>query len=63
MEDLLPCVYVCASCGEENEILVDPGGGMRQSYTEDCEVCCRPNLLRIVIAEDGIVTADAGFEE
>jgi hypothetical protein len=21
---------------------VDPSGGKRQSYTEDCQVCCRP---------------------
>ena len=34
--------YECAFCGEENEVLVDPGGGRRQTFTEDCAVCCRP---------------------
>jgi hypothetical protein len=31
--------------GEENDTFVDPGGGARQVYTEDCAVCCRPNLI------------------
>lgn len=41
--------YFCALCGEANETLVDPSSGFRQSYVEDCAVCCRPNLLRVVI--------------
>lgn len=32
----------CPYCGEYQEIEVDPSGGKRQSYTEDCQVCCRP---------------------
>lgn len=41
--------YQCAYCGETNETVVDPTGGSRQMYAEDCVVCCRPNVLRIVI--------------
>jgi hypothetical protein len=26
---------------------VDESAGRRQSYIEDCQVCCKPNLLRI----------------
>jgi hypothetical protein len=40
----------CPFCGEEEEIFVDAGGGARQTYTEDCAVCCRP---RVVHAEPG----------
>ena len=47
--------YECAFCGEENEILVDMSGGRRQSFTEDCAVCCRPNLIALVVDEDGDV--------
>ncbi len=47
--------YECAFCGEENEILVDVSGGRRQSFTEDCTVCCRPNLITLVVDEDGDV--------
>lgn len=40
--------YGCAFCGEDNEVLVDPSGGRRQTFTEDCAVCCRPNLITLV---------------
>jgi hypothetical protein len=39
--------FQCASCGEWNETVVDPSAGSRQSYVEDCQVCCKPNVLRI----------------
>lgn len=32
----------CPYCGEPAETYVDPGGGERQEYIEDCAVCCRP---------------------
>lgn len=39
--------FSCAFCGEPNDATVDPSAGVRQSYTEDCQVCCRPNVLFI----------------
>jgi hypothetical protein len=39
--------FQCAGCGEWNETLVDESAGHRQSYVEDCQVCCRPNVLRV----------------
>lgn len=39
--------YVCAGCGEWNETTVDESAGIRQRYVEDCQVCCKPNLLRV----------------
>jgi hypothetical protein len=39
--------YVCAGCGEWNETTVDESAGSRQRYVEDCQVCCKPNLLRV----------------
>ncbi len=39
--------FQCAGCGEENETDVDPSAGSKQSYVEDCQVCCKPNLLQI----------------
>ncbi len=26
---------------------MDDSAGSRQSYVEDCQVCCKPNLLRV----------------
>ena len=42
-EGLVTCPY----CGEPNEIGIDAGGGAFQDYVEDCQVCCRPNVLRL----------------
>jgi hypothetical protein len=39
--------FQCAGCGEWNEIMVDESAGKRQEYVEDCQVCCKPNLLSI----------------
>ena len=51
--------YACAFCGEENEVFVDPSGGRRQSFTEDCAVCCRPTLITLVMDDDGQVELQA----
>lgn len=40
----------CPHCGEALDSYVDPGGGVRQDYVEDCAVCCRP--IRFVAVQD-----------
>jgi hypothetical protein len=35
-----------------NVIFIDFSAGMQQNYIEDCQVCCRPNILYIRIDED-----------
>ncbi|HVE72193.1 MAG TPA: CPXCG motif-containing cysteine-rich protein [Thermoanaerobaculia bacterium] len=32
----------CPYCGEAVELSLDESGGNRQSYVEDCPVCCQP---------------------
>jgi hypothetical protein len=39
--------FPCAGCGEWNQIVVDESAGSRQRYVEDCQVCCKPNVLSI----------------
>lgn len=39
--------FQCAGCGEWNMTVVDSSGGNAQTYVEDCQVCCKPNLLRV----------------
>ena len=46
---LIEADFVCSYCGETISTSVDRSGGGRQSYVEDCQVCCRPNLLHIEI--------------
>ena len=47
--------YECAFCGEENDTVVDPSVTGRQTYTEDCVVCCRPNLITLTLDSEGDV--------
>lgn len=51
---------MCAYCGEENDLFVDVSAGVLQRYVEDCQVCCRPNMLTVSIGEgdDVVVHAD-----
>ncbi len=41
--------FVCAFCFQVNATLVDASAGMEQEYTEDCQVCCRPNDLHVLV--------------
>jgi hypothetical protein len=55
--------YVCAYCGEANLTFVDFSAGGQQSYVEDCQVCCRPNVLYVRIDEDTLdVEIDSEYE-
>ena len=47
--------YECAFCGETNDVIVDASAGPRQAFTEDCTVCCRPNLISLTVDDDGEV--------
>jgi hypothetical protein len=63
MTGLISITYQCPNCGEENEALIDPTGGSKQSYTEDCVVCCNPNLLTIHISLEGDVSLSVEPDE
>jgi hypothetical protein len=39
--------FQCAGCGEWNETAVDSSAGPRQQYVEDCQVCCKANVLSV----------------
>ena len=55
--------FVCAYCLQVNEILVDTSAGRTQHYTEDCQICCLPNMLHVEIdeeLEDVTVNAEPG---
>lgn len=56
--------YYCAFCGEQSTTFVDISGGMEQSYIEDCQVCCRPNVLYVRINEDTLdIEIDSDYQE
>ncbi|MDA0659938.1 MAG: CPXCG motif-containing cysteine-rich protein [Planctomycetota bacterium] len=45
--------YVCDACGEDIVVPIDISQGTSQEYVEDCPVCCRPNVVRVEIDDDG----------
>lgn len=55
----ISAIYLCSFCLQENEILVDVTAGNRQTFTEDCSVCCHPNLLHISL---DVLTGDVNIE-
>jgi hypothetical protein len=54
--------YLCSACGEEIVIPIDLSQGERQEYVEDCPVCCRANVIRIEVDQDGEIAAWAELE-
>ena len=44
--------YFCAFCGEASTTFIDISAGFNQHYIEDCQVCCRPNILYISVDEE-----------
>ena len=54
--------YDCAFCGEVNDLFVDPSGARRRTFTEDCTVCCRPNLITLTVDDEGDVALEVSQE-
>jgi hypothetical protein len=51
----------CPYCGETISVLVDDSLPV-QRYIEDCEVCCRPIMLDVMVAPDGDIAVNARGE-
>lgn len=51
MSDALP--VSCPYCGEAAELTFDATGGGRQSFVEDCPVCCQPWQVELSRDRDG----------
>ena len=46
---------MCPYCGEMSDLTVEDEGWSRQSFVQDCPVCCRPNAVRVEVGKDGDV--------
>lgn len=44
-------VVECPYCGEQVDIYVEPD--VRGSFIQDCEVCCNPWTVRVVLGREG----------
>jgi hypothetical protein len=54
--------FSCPYCGEEISMVLDDSVS-RQTYIEDCEVCCRPIEISYTIEEDALVEFTARTTE
>jgi transcription elongation factor Elf1 len=54
MEYFFPCPY----CGEQISMVLDTSVS-RQTYIEDCEVCCRPIEVRYTVEDDELSDFEA----
>jgi hypothetical protein len=53
----------CPYCGEALAVEVDPSQGRRQSFEEDCGVCCRCITIEIKIDAKGRARARTFTED
>jgi transcription elongation factor Elf1 len=54
--------FTCPYCWEEISVVLDPSV-RRQTYVEDCEVCCHPIELTCVFEDDELFEFDAKILE
>ena len=47
--------FQCPYCWEEVSVLVDTSI-RRQSYVEDCEICCNPMEFQVVCEPDQLIS-------
>lgn len=53
--DTIEHFFTCPFCWAEISMIIDPAAE-EQSYVEDCEVCCRPIQIDVVV-EDGAISS------
>lgn len=46
--------FSCPSCGEDQNARLDPSGGRKQKFIQDCEVCCRPIEIEVHFRGDEV---------
>lgn len=55
--------FECPYCGEGLSVHIDRTAGRRQSFTQDCEVCCQPIAIKLVLDSDGVIEFSADQEQ
>jgi hypothetical protein len=51
-------LFTCPYCWEEISMVLDTSV-RRQTYIEDCEVCCNPIEVRYVVDDEGSIDFNA----
>jgi len=61
MNELVPHDIHCPYCGEAIEVLLD-SSVEQQHYIEDCQVCCRPIEISVVVDYEGELSVSVAHE-
>ena len=61
MNELCEKYVRCPYCGERIAVLLDPSVP-HQNYIEDCQVCCRPIIFDVTVADGDEVTVFVSHE-
>jgi hypothetical protein len=54
--------FLCPHCGVHLSIRLDPTGGRKQEFVQDCETCCRPIRISITLEQGQVSEFDAEQE-
>lgn len=54
--------YQCPYCASDISLLIDISGGEEQSFTVDCEVCCRPIAIHLTMEGEEVMDFNAERE-
>ncbi len=57
-EQMISCPY----CGEDIQILLDCSVP-EQEYIEDCQVCCRPIIITLLLSDEQITALSVRCED
>jgi hypothetical protein len=55
--------FSCPHCGVDLSARLDASGGKKQSFIQDCEVCCKPILIQVEFSGDEVVSFSANADE
>ena len=54
--------FQCPYCGQTNSLSVDVTGGSAQNFVVDCEVCCAPIAIHLIIRGEDVIAIDVRRE-
>lgn len=46
--------FTCPHCGVELSVRLDPTGGRKQDFVQDCENCCRPIHISLTLEDNQV---------
>jgi len=54
--------FQCPYCSADIWVKIDQTGGRKQTFMQDCEVCCQPIDIRLTVGQEGVEAFNAERE-